>query len=402
MSFQSSSTRLWGSRVRPLIFGADFPNSAGRRTLRLVRIATLVTATLLALALPAGADEAVIHVRARLRIDVDAVERVAGGLAVSGFLRDDATDDAVPGRAVAISVEGEKGSYHYAEPSAPDGSFRWRVPVPLGSYRLRIGAGGDGDYVAPAAIDRNIDVARTTPVIALQLPERVLARAPSMKVVIEAHEADGLGPPRAYDGRVTVLVGGRLRSQLHTTAGRVESEELGPFGRAGERILVEATIDGNELRNEARVAKTVLLTAKTFLQLSTDGDRIAPDALLFVSGALDDEAGGIAGGEVAIGLENGPDVARVLTDAAGRFGTWVNARDLPAGKLFLEARYRPAHDWRDAAVSPTVPVEILPAPPVAVWPYVVSPLVTLLAAALVFAARDRRWRAWLSRRAAHR
>src|SRR5205814_2051263 len=75
---------------------------------------------------------------------------------------------------------------------------------------------------------------------------------------------------------------------------------------------------------------------------------------------------------------------------------------LPSGKVFLEARYRPPHDWRDAAVSPTVPVEVLPAPPVAVWPYVVSPALTLLAAAIVFAARDRRWRAWRRRRAERR
>jgi carboxypeptidase family protein len=47
-------------------------------------------------------------------------------------------------------------------------------------------------------------------------------------------------------------------------------------------------------------------------------------------------------------------------------------------------------------VSATVPLEVLPEPPVAVWPYIVSPALTLLAALVVFAARDRRWRRWLT------
>src|SRR5207237_693111 len=119
------------------------------------------------------------------------------------------------------------------------------------------------------------------------------------------------------------------------------------------------------------------------------GDRVSPAALLFVAGALGDDDGGVAGADVVIGLEGGADLAAVVTDAAGHFATWIKGRDLPSGKVFLEARYRPPHDWRDAAVSPTVPVEVLPAPPVAVWPYVVSPALTLLAAAIVFAARDR-------------
>lgn len=365
--------------------------------------ATLVA--LFACSAPAAADEAVIHVRARLRIDVDGIERAPNGLIVRGVLRDDATDDPVPGRTVAISVDdtdGNKGFYHYAEPTAPDGSFHWRVPLPLGAYRLRIGAGGDTDYVAPTPVDREIDVARTTPVITIHVPERVAAHAPSLKVVVEAHDADGMGPPRAYDDSAWLNVAGRRRTGLTFVAGRAESEELGPFGHPGERIKVEVEIEADDLRNAARASKTVLLTAKTFLTLTSDGDKVSPDALLFVSGKLDDDDGPLAAAGVAIGLEGGADLGHVVTDAAGSFATWIRGRDLPAGKVFLEARYRPPHDWRDAAVSPTVPVEVLPTPPVAVWPYIVSPALTLLAAAVVFAARDRRWRVWLRRRADRR
>src|SRR5439155_6330946 len=176
-------------------------------------------------------------------------------------------------------------------------------------------------------IDHSIDVGRSTPVITLTVPARIAAHAPSLKVVIEAHEADGMGPPRAYEGPVDLRIGGRNRSSLDVSAGRVESEELGPFGRAGQRITVEASIDANELRNAATVSKTVLLTAKSTLTLSADGDRVSPAALLFVAGALGDDDGGVAGADVVIGLEGGADLAAVVTDAAGHFATWIKGPD---------------------------------------------------------------------------
>jgi hypothetical protein len=49
-----------------------------------------------------------------------------------------------------------------------------------------------------------------------------------------------------------------------------------------------------------------------------------------------------------------------------------------------------------------VAVRVLPAPPITVWPYLVSPALTLLAAALFMTTRDRRWRGWIARRRAVR
>ncbi|MCA1662722.1 MAG: carboxypeptidase regulatory-like domain-containing protein [Myxococcales bacterium] len=359
--------------------------------MRLAR-ALAAVAVIVAAASAARADNPLVHVRGRLRIDLDGVERAPGGLTVSGSLRDDATDEPVPGRTIAISVEGDHGFWHYAEPSGPDGSFRWHVPVPLGAYRLHLGAGGDDDYLAPVAIDRAVDVNRRTPTVTVQVPARIAAHAPSLHVVVEAHESDGLGPPRAFDGDVWLSIGGRRRTSLVVRDGHGETDELGPFGRPGDRVDVSATIAATDERNSATGTRTVVLTTPTATTLSVDGKRVGANDEIGVDGLVRDDEGFLGHVVVDVGLENGASLARFTSDEHGRFSGFVPARELPPGGAFLEARYTPHEDWRDASVSPTVPIEVLAAPPVAVWPYVVSPALTLFAALVVFAARDRRWR----------
>ena len=354
--------------------------------------ACALTVAAASLARPARADNPILHVRARLRIDVDAVERAPGGLVVRGSLRDDASDEPVAGRTVAVSVEGDHGSWHYAEPSGPDGSFRWHVPLPLGAYHLRLAAGGDDEYVAAAAIDRTIDVALRTPTVTVQAPARIAAHAPSLHVVVEAYESDGLGPPRAFRGDAWLTIAGRARSTLRLEDGRAESDEPGPFGRAGQRVDVTAAISGDDERNAASGTRSVLLTTPTRVTLVARPTRVDPDGEVAISGQLRDDDGPIDGADVVVGLENGAELGRFVSDGSGAFQGVVSGRDLPTGSAFLEARYQPAEDWRDGSVSGTVPIEVLPAPPAKLWPYVVSPALTLLAALVVFAARDRRWR----------
>lgn len=364
----------------------------------------LVALALLAAAVTtARADNPVIHVRARLRLDLDGVERVPGGLWVRGSLRDELTEEPIPGRAVAISVEGDHGFWHYAEPTGPDGAFRWRVPVPLATYKMRIAAGGDGDHVPPAAIVRDIDVGRRTPTVTLQVPARVAAHAPSLHVVVEGHETDGIGPPRAFDGAIYVDIGGKHVTVVELQNGHGETDLFGPFGRAGQRLTVAAAVRGDELRNNATATRVVTLTSPTSLSLAAGADKVAPDKLLYVTGELHDDDGPIAGAAVVLGLESGPDVETFTTDARGRFAGWVRGRDLPTGTAFLEARFRPREDWRDAAVSATVPVEVLPVPPITIWPYLASPAITVVAALVAWAVRDRRWlRVFKARRRARR
>src|SRR6516164_168719 len=84
----------------------------------------------------AHAEEPVLHVKARTRIDLQSITRYPGGILVRGTLFDSALDEPIPGRTVAIAVDGPNGFYRYAEPTADDGSFRWRVPLAFGTYSL--------------------------------------------------------------------------------------------------------------------------------------------------------------------------------------------------------------------------------------------------------------------------
>ena len=185
--------------------------------MRLPRALAACALTLAAASLPAPAraENPVLHVRARLRIDLDAVERAPGGLDIRGSLRDDASDEPVGGRTVAVSVEGDQGFFwRYAEPTAPDGSFRWHVraaarPLSRPSRRRR-----GRRLRRRRPIDRSIDVARRTPTVTVQAPARIAAHAARMHVMVEAHESDGLGPPRAYDGDAWLTIAGRGRSSL--------------------------------------------------------------------------------------------------------------------------------------------------------------------------------------------
>jgi hypothetical protein len=103
-----------------------------------------------------------------------------------------------------------------------------------------------------------------------------------------------------------------------------------------------------------------------------------------------------------VGLADGAPLAHAITDGDGRWVATLAGRDLPLGSVFVEARYTAHHGWRESATSPTLAVRVLPEPPITVWPYLVSPALTVLAAALWLAARNRRWRGWIARRRAVR
>ena len=338
----------------PLIFRHLLSYTGTVRRAAILLMAVLVT---VAGARPARADDPVIHVRSRMRLDIDAIERVSDGVVVRGFLRDEAGDEPIGGRTVAISLEGPAGFFHYAEPTRSDGSFSFRAPVPLGQYRLRLGAGGDPDYVAPPAIERPLDVAKRTPTLTLTVPARLPASAHALHVIIEGREpadcpGDATCPAMPLGGEVDISVGGRKRSSASFHDGRVEVDELGPLGDPGRRVEVLAEVEENNIRNAASARRTVLLTSSTSLTLEAAASEVAVDGEAGFGGTLRDERGPVAGARIGIAVENGPDLATAITDGEGRYRVTLRARKLPRGDAFVEARFHPSDEWREPSCRP--------------------------------------------------
>jgi len=365
----------------------------------------------------AGAAEPVLHVRARTRIDLQTILRVKDGLVLRGKLTDVALEQPISGHTVAISIEGDHGFYRYAEPTGADGTFRWRIPLPVGQYTLRLTAGGDEDYAASAPLVRPLDVTRATPVIALEAPDGVSAAQRHVTIIVEAHDPEGdaeapLDFTSAADARaehpadlpITLLVGERVVARLRTAHGRVEHElEVAALGRPGAAPVVTARFDGDPLRNPAQAQRTVRVTTPTTLTLAGGGELGWKSALDF-TGELGDASGPVAGATVSLwagaagaGDDEVRQIAAATTDERGRFTAHVRGGSLQPGAWFVEARFRPPVSWREPSRSPSLQLTALAPQPLPIAFYA-SPMLTALVLGLVVLARRRPWRAVLERR----
>jgi hypothetical protein len=345
-------------------------------------IALLLAGTLLGGTVQAG--EPVLRVRSRLRIDLESTQRIEQGLRVRGFLRDAVSQEPVPGRTVAISVEGVPSFYKYAEPTRDDGGFRWDVPLPPGEYTLRLAAGGDDDYEAAKPIERRVDVSRRTPVITLRAPEKVSAADAAVTVTVDALDPeDELSSARPAEIHVRLLVDGKPVTQLFLRGGTAEHAlPVGKLGKPGARPTLRVRFDGDAQRNPADAERSLLVTTPTQLTLAGAGSQLPWRGSLRFDGALVDSAGPVAGETVILrpassGDSEAEPLASAVTDEQGRFALELRGGVLPPGATFVEARYAPRVSWRDATRSAALPVTVLAPEP---WPlaWYLSPLLTVL------------------------
>jgi Carboxypeptidase regulatory-like domain len=353
----------------------------------------------------ASADEPVLHVRARTRIDIQWVERVPGGIRVEGALFDTALEEPIPGRTVAISVDGPHGFYRYAEPTNEEGSFRWRVPLPVGEYRLRLAAGGDDDYAPATVVERTVDVSRRSPTLTLEVPETVSNRSDLLEVIVEARELpDDLAvphesalPPVPVVLAVSLSAGDRVVARGSTAGGRLELElPVHELGAAGERVTLTARSEPSELRNAAEVSRTVRITTPTRVTLEADRASADAGAVLTLSGELSSDSGPVAGGLVelvatALMPPGKPKrIALAQSGPDGRFRASVRAGELGFGRMAVEAHF-PAAGFREAGRAGPVEVQVHAA---AFHPsplYLIPPLLTALVLAGLALARRRPW-----------
>ncbi len=361
-------------------------------SLLLIAIATLLSPL-------ARADEPVLHVRARTRIDLQSVVRVPGGLMIRGALFDNALEEPIPGRVVAIAVDGPNGFYRYAEPTSDDGSFRWRVPLPLGRYVLRLAAGGDEEYAPAPVLERTIDVERRSPVLTLLTPENISSREEKLDAVVEIREPDEETNGAASELPIVVLVDGRVMARGATRAGRLDFElPVHELGKPGARVTLSARFDGDALRNPAQASRTIRVTTPTTLTLTSTGESASVDEEVAFSGRLSDDAGPIPAAIIELSRRTlspigAPHtVATVLTDVDGRYRAQVRASDLGSGRVAIEARFGALGGYREPSRSSALELTIHSASLHANPIYLVPPLLTALALLGLAVARRRPWR----------
>jgi hypothetical protein len=276
-----------------------------------------------------------LRVRARTRLDIHSVIRVHGGVVVRGALMDASIEQPVGGRTVAISVDGEHGFYRYAEPTHPDGTFRWRVPLAVGQYTLRLAAGGDDDYGPPPPVVRALDVARRTPSLLLHVPDRFSVGERQLPIAVEAREYEGdvdvpLGLSTPVEGPnagqlvplpVVITIDGEPVARVRTGPGPLAlTREVLPR-QAGKRLQVAARFDGDDLRNPAQISRTVQLTTPTKLTMDASARELPWSGELLLAGELTDALGPVAAVPIAI-VANGDEarpLATTTTDALGRY-----------------------------------------------------------------------------------
>jgi hypothetical protein len=361
------------------------------------------TAFLLLVTTAAWAADPVLHVKARMRIELQSVVRVPGGVVVRGALFDSALEEPIAGRTVAIAVDGPNGFYRYAEPTGDDGSFRWRVPLPLGRYTVRLAAGGDDEYAAAPVLERSLDVERGTPTLTLIAPESVSARASEVHIAVEMRDAaDQLdeadiprgrpGPPAELPVTLLLATGQEPRpfGSGVTRFGRLDfTVPMHELGKAGQKVTLTARFDGDAMRNPTQAVRTLLVTSPTILTVSVDPERAAPDDELTFSGKLGDTDGPVVSG--MIDLEVGRNsVGSAVTDGQGRYRTRLRGAALGLGPVAVQARFR-AQGHREASAAGPVTITVRGASFHASPWYLVPPLLTALALLGMAVARRRPW-----------
>ncbi len=347
--------------------------------------AVLVGALLLAANARAD-NETFLRVRARTRLDLRSVRRVHvgndDGVRVEGVLVDEPLGRPVVGRTVAIDVEGrsddDRGFYRYAEPTGADGGFRFTAPLPLGRYTLRLLAGGDAQYGPAAPVVRNLDLARSTPSLAMHLPVLAAVEAGEVAVDITATEEPPLDAPLGMSAGSTAPVElplALLVDEEQVAAGRSSGGHWRPtldprrLGSPGHSARVTVRFAGDARRNGAEESGTIVVATQTRLDVRSTAAAI--------EGVLHDGLGPVGGAIISVVTDSdgGAALAHATSKPDGTFVAVVAS--LGRGPHPLRVEAAPLERWRLAS-SLRLTVTIAGAAAVGRLPYFVPALLTLM------------------------
>jgi len=336
-----------------------------------------------------------LQIRARSQLEVT-VDRVRDGLTVRGRLVDGVTGAAIGGRTVAISVHpvepGTPGFFEYAEPSGSVGEFRWHVPLPLGSYRLRLYAGGDEDYAAAPPFEQVIDLKKSTPQLRVSGPDRVSLSSESVSLRVEVSDPDSIAGPN--DAAVALMLDDVTLARL-TVAGSTEhTMSVAALRRGRGRVTLKAVFAGDTVRNPAEASHSFMLTTPTKITLHAAAEELAWDGVVALGGKLDYTLGtpqGL-GAQTVVFYRADQRLGETQTEPDGTYQWSLHGGGFATGPILIEARFEPGDAFEPARSTVVSVVALAPTPR--------SPLLYLVPLAMLLAVGS--WplvrRRWANRR----
>jgi len=306
-----------------------------------VRLVALASALLVAASATA---QPVIRVRAKSRIELR-TERLAGGVRVTGYLRDD-LGTGLGGRSVRVRVRGLRSTTEAVQ-TAPDGAFALDTDLPPGRYALSASFDGDEGHEA-LEVERDLDLARHEVRLMVRLASSELdLERESHEVTVEARSEGGATGIEVVllDELQRELARGRTDGEGRMIA-VLRSEDLGAPGPG--RLRAKSTADAT--RAEAQTEVPIVRVRETRLEASLSTPRVSLGESTTVRGQLFDAQGPLAGRAVGI-YEGEAHRVTVLTDDSGEFEAPVETSRAGGERVTLLARFQSDSPGRPSSES---------------------------------------------------
>ena len=371
---------------------------------------TRVVAALLVLgaAFTASATPPVVAIRARTAVTLDPVQRLEGGVRVSGLVHERGSLEPVPYAPVTIALDDQVQS----AVTESDGRFALFFTTAGGRHRLQISFRGDDKFDPSDVAVPDFDVSKRPIRVEVRGPEEHSRQQGPLPLSIFAqNDIDPVAVPiDIHYGPADADELPKVATVFTDARGSAEhalpADRLGPPG--AKRI--EVRFRGDDAYDGARGQTTLLLHSATAIRFELESRSIGFDGRLRGRGVLVDDIGqGIGGQPISLSVD-GPTAAvdddsaaaqepravdDAITSADGSFSLEAGAGELGPGTFRVQAVFDSTVPHLDSKHSPPAQVTVAERRPVPVA-YSLGAFALTAGALLAFVALRRRpWTRWM-------
>jgi len=337
----------------------------------------------------------VVTVKARSAVEVDPVRRVPGGVEVRGKLIDRSIRRPIPWATLTVRID--QSIVNVVTDDA--GEFAQYFGITEGVHSVYVEYPGDRSYAGSSTAIEGFDVNKEPVTLALRVQREIATSAELLRVAVRATSQHG---PVSITARVHY--GDADQRDLPalaniTTDDRGRGELTVPIAKLGKpgRKRLEVRFRGNDAYDVASARAELVVVTDTAIEFALTESEVRYEDTVRGKGRLVDAAGRpIAGAPITL-IARGKRVADALAGPDGRFELSVDAAELGAGKVGLQAKFESPERWRRGSRSPPVTATVHEPHPVPMR-YTVAAFAATAFAVLAFVAlRTRPWVGMLAR-----